>query len=116
MEADFNAMNKEVYGIWMLDNARQYKLIPEEIFSEQNCTADDGGLAKMLFYDIARQTCTSAAIAFVDASNCYDRITHAMASLIFQSFGVESMAVSAMLGRIGSLTYVKVCSNCPQDI
>ncbi len=32
MEADFNAMNKEVYGVWMLDNARRYKLIPEEIF------------------------------------------------------------------------------------
>ncbi len=23
MEADFNAMNKEVYNVWMLDNARQ---------------------------------------------------------------------------------------------
>ena len=23
MEADFNAMNKEVYDVWMLDNARQ---------------------------------------------------------------------------------------------
>ncbi len=49
MEADFNAMNKEVYGVRMLDNARRYKLIPEEIFSEQNSTADDGGLAKRCF-------------------------------------------------------------------
>jgi hypothetical protein len=40
MEADFNAMNKAVYGVRMLDNARQYKLIPEEIFSKQNCTAN----------------------------------------------------------------------------
>ncbi len=62
MEADFNAMNKEVYGVRMMDNARRYKLIPEEIFSEQNRTADDGGLAKTLFYDIARQTRTPAAI------------------------------------------------------
>ncbi len=46
MEADFNAMNKEVYGIRMLEEARKYKLVLEEIFSEQNCTADDGGLAK----------------------------------------------------------------------
>ena len=58
----------------MLDNARGYNLIPEEIFSEQNRTADDVGLAKTLFYDIARQTRTPAAIASVDASNCYDRI------------------------------------------
>jgi hypothetical protein len=100
MEADFNAINKEVYGIWMLDNARQYKLIPEEVFSKQNHTADDGGLAKTLFYNIAHQTCTPAAIASVDASNCYDWIAHAMASLIFQSFGVKSMVVSAMLEMI----------------
>jgi len=90
MEADFNAMNKEVYGVRMLDNARQYNLIPEEIFSKQNRTAGDGGLAKTLFYDIARQTRTPAAIASVDASNCYDRIAHPMASLIFQS--LESKA------------------------
>ncbi len=35
MEADFNAMNKEVYGVRMLEEARKYKLIPEEIFSEK---------------------------------------------------------------------------------
>ena len=48
MEADFNAMNKKVYGVRMLANARKYyRLIPEEIFSEQNRTADNGGLAKI---------------------------------------------------------------------
>jgi hypothetical protein len=56
MEADFNAMNKKVYGVWMLDTARKYKLVPEEIFSEKNRMADNGGLAKTLFYDIMRQT------------------------------------------------------------
>jgi hypothetical protein len=61
MEADFNTMNKEVYGVRMLDNARQYKLIPDEIFSKQNHTANDGGLVKMLFYNIARQTRTPDA-------------------------------------------------------
>ncbi len=105
MEADFNTMNKEVYGVRMLDNAQRYKLIPEEIFSEQNCTADNGGLAKTLFYNIACQTCTPAAIASVDASNCYDWIAHAMASLIFQSFGVKSMAVSAMLETIQEMKF-----------
>ncbi len=42
MEADFNAMNKEVYGVQMLDTARKYKLVPEEIFSKKNCMADNG--------------------------------------------------------------------------
>jgi hypothetical protein len=89
MEADFNAMNKEVYGVRMLDKARKYNLIPEEIFSKKNRTADDRGLTKMLFYDIGCQTCSAAAIALVDASNCYNRIAHAMASLI-QSLGSKA--------------------------
>jgi len=105
MEADFNAMNKEVYGIRMMDNAQRYKLIPKEIFSEQNLTADDGGLAKTLFYDIARQTRTPAAITSINASNCYNQIVHAMVSLIFQSFGVQSTAVSAMLETIQEMKF-----------
>ncbi len=105
MEADFNAMNKEVYGVRMLDNARRYNLILEEIFSKKNRTADDGGLAKTLFYDITRQMRAPAAIVSVDAANCYDQIAHAMASLIFQSFGVESTAVSAMLETIQEMKF-----------
>ena len=49
MGVDFNAMKKEVYGVRMLDKAHKYKLIPEEIFSEKNRTADNCGLAKMIF-------------------------------------------------------------------
>jgi hypothetical protein len=81
MEADFNAMNKEMYGVRMLEEARKYKLIPKEIFSEKNHMANNGGLAKTLFYDIVCQLWVPAAIASVDASNCYDRNAHAMALL-----------------------------------
>ncbi len=70
MEADFNGMNKEMYGVQMLEEARKYKLITEEIFSEKNRMADNSSLAKSLFYDIVQQTRSSAAIASVDASNC----------------------------------------------
>ena len=41
----------------------------------------------------------------MDASNCYDWIAHAIASLIFQSFGVESAAVSAMLETIQEMKF-----------
>ncbi len=94
MEVDFNAMSKEVYGVRMLDMARKYKLVPEEIFSKKNRMADNGGLAKTLFYVIPQQTRSPVAIASVDASNCYDWIAHAMALLIFQSFGVEDTAIA----------------------
>jgi hypothetical protein len=89
----------------MLEEARKYKLVPEEIFSEQNCMADDGGLAKALFYNIACQLRIPAAIASVNASNCYDHIAHAMAILIFQSFGIKDMAVMAMLEMIQEMKF-----------
>jgi hypothetical protein len=68
MEADFNAMNKEVYGARMLEEARKYKLVPEEVFSKKNCNAGNGGLTKTLFYNIVCQLRVKAAIALVDAS------------------------------------------------
>ncbi len=30
--------------------AKKYKLMPEEIYGEKNCRADDGTLVKVLFY------------------------------------------------------------------
>jgi hypothetical protein len=57
-------------------------------------------LCKTLFFDIARQARVATAIVLVDASNCYDRIVHAMALLIFQAFKVPTTAVELMLGAI----------------
>ena len=88
MEEDFNAANNIVYGNQMLANVRKYSMMPEDIFSYRNRMADYGGLAKILFYDIVRQQRVPAGIASVDAANCYDRVAHSIASLVFQSFRV----------------------------
>ncbi len=82
-----------------------HHLIPKEIFSKKNQMADDGTLCKTLFYNITRQAWVPAAIALVDASNCYNRIARAMASLIFQAFGVPLMAVEMMLGAIENMKF-----------
>jgi hypothetical protein len=105
MEADFNAMKKEVYGTRMLEEARKHKLVPEKIFSMKNHMANDGGLTKTLFYDIVRQLKVPAAITSVDASNCYDCIAHTMALLTFQSLGVEDTAVTAILKTIQEMNF-----------
>ncbi len=89
----------------MLNNARAHNFMPEEIFSKKNHMADNGTLCKTLFYNIARQAHLPAAIALVDASNCYDRIAHAMASLIFQAFGVPTSAVESILGAIKNMKF-----------
>jgi hypothetical protein len=103
MEADFNATNKIIYGNRMMAKVRGYNLMPEEIFSKQNRMADDGTLSKTLFCNLARQARAPTAIASVDASNCYDRIAHAMASLVFQAFGVPITVVESTLGTIKNM-------------
>lgn len=105
MEADYNAVNKIGYGERMLDNVRKYGLMAEEIFSEVGRTAEDGALAKTLFYDIVRQCRLTAAISSVDATNCYDSIAHAIASIIFQACGVPVEGVEAMLSAIQDMKY-----------
>lgn len=105
MEADFNFANKCIFGVRMLNMARKYKWMPEEIFSETNRTADDGTLTKVLFYDISRQSKRPAGVASVDADNCFDRISHAMASLCFQAFGVNVNAASTMLRTIEDMKF-----------
>jgi hypothetical protein len=89
----------------MLYNAQEYKQMPEEIFSKKNHMADDGTLCKMLFYDITQQVQVPAAIALVDALNCYDRIAHATASLIYQAFGLPTSAIETMLGVIENMKF-----------
>jgi hypothetical protein len=44
MEEDFNVTNKMVYGMRMMNNARDHNLISEEIFSKNNRMAEDGTL------------------------------------------------------------------------
>ncbi len=76
----------------MLDVARKYKLMPEEIHSKKNRLADDGTLVKVLFYAIVQQTRLPAGISAVNSDNCYDRIVHPIASLLFQSLGIPKKA------------------------
>jgi hypothetical protein len=103
MEADFNATNKIVYGNRLMKNVRKHNQMPDKIFSKKNRMADDGTLCKILFYNITRQVRVPTAIASVDASNCYDRIAHTIASLMFQAFGVPSTAIKTSLGTIENM-------------
>ena len=105
MEADFNAANKMIYGVRMMNNVRAHNLMPDEIFSERNRTADDGTLSKVLFYDLVRQSRRPAGVSSVDADNCYDRVAHAIASLVFQAFGVSEQSAGAMLQTIQEMKF-----------
>ena len=105
MEADFNCTNKIIYGVRMMNNVRKYGFMPDEVFSEKNRTAEEGSLAKVLFYDVVRQSRRPAGISSVDADNCFDRVSHAIAALVFRSFGVSQEASEAMLRTIQGMKF-----------
>ena len=60
-------------------------MIPEEIFSEKEKTAEDVVLQRVLVYDIARQVKHPLMVASVDAAQCYDRVAYAMTVLALQA-------------------------------
>jgi hypothetical protein len=105
IEADFNATNKVIYGIRMHHNMRTYRLMPEEIYSKRDCLADDGTLSKVLFYNIVRLLRRPPGLTSVDADNCYDRIAHPMASMVFQSFCVPTSAVKSIVTTIQNMEF-----------
>eukprot|EP00804_Cyclotella_cryptica_P008593 CCRYP_007565-RA/>CCRYP_007565-RA protein AED:0.48 eAED:0.48 QI:0/-1/0/1/-1/0/1/0/203 len=105
LEADFNAVNKIIFGQRMLNNVRKYKLMPDEIFSEKQQMAEDGILSKVLFYDISRQLKAPAGLASIDAANCYDRVAHAVASLVFRAVGAQLPMTLTMLSAIQQMQF-----------
>ena len=100
MDAAFNAINKIIYGHRMMGNIRRHHMMPDEIYSKKNWTADDGTMTKVLFYDIIWQSQCAVGISTVDADNCFGRVAHAVTSLIFQALGVWEVTCSAMLQTI----------------
>jgi hypothetical protein len=52
MKANFNASNKIMYSVRMMNQAQKHNMMSEEIYSEKNRMVDDGMLTKTLFYDI----------------------------------------------------------------
>jgi hypothetical protein len=62
-------------------------------------------MSKKLFYDIGRQLRRPAALALVDAANCYDRVAHAISSLVFQAFGTKPESCKAMHSAIQGMKF-----------
>jgi hypothetical protein len=94
-----------MYWVRMMKNVCDHRLMPEEIYSKKNQMVDNGTLTKTLFYDVTRQARVTVAIASVNASNCYNRIAHAMALLVFQAFGIPVSAIKSMLSAIENMKF-----------
>ncbi len=67
--------------------------------------ADDGTLAKVIFYNVVCQTRRPACITAVDTDNCYDQIAHPISFLVFQSMGIPITPTMSMLSTIQDIRF-----------
>jgi hypothetical protein len=103
-EADSNMFNSFVFGQRAMEMARSHNLIPQEQYAERQSDGQDGAWLKRLFADISRQQRIAIGVVSADAEQCYDRIAHVFASLVYQAFGVF---ISAMIVMLASIQHMK---------
>jgi hypothetical protein len=105
LEADYNWLNKYVFAKRMIDRAFQEDIVPVKQFAKQGSQAPEGGVASGLFCDIARALHRTAAIESVDFANCYDTVSHPIASIALQSFKVRKVMIAMMLSVLQTMKW-----------
>ena len=106
MEADFNQLNKLMFGHIMIKQSEAKNRIPEEAYgSRVNFSAIQVAVNRRLVIDIFKQKRRCEAIAEVDAAQCYDRITHSLSILLYQKEGAYLSSVMMMFEIIQCMNY-----------
>jgi hypothetical protein len=105
MEADFNWLNKLVFAKRMMDQAYDAGNVPLEQFAKRGTQAVHGVLCKVLFCDYVRALHIIAGIPSVDLGNCYDAVSHPIASIALQAFRVPLLTVVLALSVLQTMTF-----------
>ena len=106
MEADFNFINKLVFGHKMVQQCERFLRFPEELYgSRNNHSAVEVGVNRRLTLEILKQKRRNGAIAGVDAAQCYDRIVHSLAILLCRNEGAPLSSLFLMFGAIQSMEF-----------
>ena len=101
----FNMTNKRV-GRNMIYRAHDLDLLPAETFgSRPGRRANVCALNKVLTYDVARQRRKPMALCSNDATACYDRIVHSVASLCMQRLGVDTTTCRVLFGTLQQIDH-----------
>ena len=106
MEADFNQVNKLMFGHRMIKQSEAHNRIPDEAYgSRASLNAILVAVNRRLVIDIFKQKRRCGAIAGVDAAQCYDRIVHSLSILLCQKEGAPLSSCLMMFGIIQCMTY-----------
>ena len=106
MEADFNQMNKLLFGHRMIKQSEEENRIPDEAYgSRASLNAILVAVNRRLVIDLFKQKRRCGAITGVDAAQCYDRIVHSLSILLCQKEGAPMSSLLMMFGIIQCMTY-----------
>jgi hypothetical protein len=105
LEAGFNWLNKLIFANRMMDQAYDNGMVPAEQFARRGTQASNGVLCKVLFCDMIRALHKMAGIASVDLGNCYDAVSHPIASIALQAFQVPLAMVVLSLSVLQTMTF-----------
>ena len=106
MEADFNFINKLMFGNRLMKQCKKYNRFPKELFGGlENKSAQEVGVNRRLVLDLFRIKRRNGAVAGVDATQCYDRIVHSLAILLSRNEGAPINPLLCMFGAIQGMKY-----------
>ena len=90
----------------MMDQAYDAGIIPVEQFARRGITqAAQGVLCKVLFCDMIRALHLTAGLPSVDLGNCYDAVSHPIASIAMQALKVPLTTVVLALSVLQTMTF-----------
>ncbi len=105
MEADFNCMNKWVFGYQAINKMYALGYIPGDQYSQKESTAEDASMDNRLTMDISRQLRHLLATMSADTDKCYDQINHIIMSLLLLAIVGTMGPVVAMLQPIQTMKF-----------
>ena len=105
LEADMNWLNKLVFAKRMMDQAYDHGMVPNEQFARRGIQAAHGVLSKVLFCDMVRALHVVAGLPSVDLGNCYDAVSHPLASIALQAFMVPLAMVTMSLSVLQTMQF-----------
>jgi hypothetical protein len=96
-EADFNCFNYFIFGKTAMESLTRHGFLPEELFSQKGCTAEDATFDKTLIADLSRQARHPMTVVSADAAYCYDRVNHIIMLLVWLALTGNMTAIAAVL-------------------
>ncbi len=105
MEANFNYMNRWVFGHKAINKMYAIGYIPEDQYSQKESTAEDPSMDNCLTMDLSRQLQHPLATMSADVDKCYDHINHIIMSVLLLAIVGTIGNVIAMLHPIQTMKF-----------